>query len=144
MRIQRLGPADVRLAREVFAMMAAVFETEAEPLSDGYLARLLAREDFWAMAAFDGDTILGGATGHTLLMTRSEAPEILLYDIAVRPERQRQGVGRRLVEALRQHAATADIHTLWVPADNEDTHALDFYRALGGEPGAVTVFSFAD
>jgi aminoglycoside 3-N-acetyltransferase I len=142
MRIQRLGPADASLAREAFMLMAAVFETEAEPLSDGYLQRLLAREDFWALAALDGDTILGGATAHTLLMTRSEAPEILLYDIAVRPDRQRQGIGRRLVETLRQQAAAAGIHTLWVPADNEDTHALDFYRALGGEPGAVTIFSF--
>jgi hypothetical protein len=27
-------------------------------------------------------------------------------------------------------------------ADNEDQHALDFYRALGGEAQAVTFFNF--
>jgi len=31
-----------------------------------------------------------------------------------------------------------------VPADNEDTHEIDFYKALGGEPSPATVFTFSD
>jgi aminoglycoside 3-N-acetyltransferase I len=51
------------------------------------------------------------------------------------------GIGRRLVEALRD-AANAIEADVFVPADDEDLHALDFYRALGGEPAPVTIFTF--
>ena len=32
---------------------------------------------------------------------------------------------------------------IFVPADDDDIHALDFYRALGGEESPVTFFTFA-
>ena len=48
-------------------------------LSDRYLDRLLAREDFWALAAFDGDQIIGGVTAHSLPMTNTEAVEVFIY-----------------------------------------------------------------
>jgi aminoglycoside 3-N-acetyltransferase I len=128
--------------------MARVFDEECGALSDGYLADLLARPEFWAIAALTGDEgkgdeLVGGVTAHTLLMTRTESREIFLYDIAVRADHQRRGIGRQLVEHLRRDAAAAGIHVLFVAADDEDTHALDFYRALGGEAAPVTMFDFS-
>lgn len=143
MRTRRLTVADRELARTVFSVMAEVFEAESSPLSDGYLDRLLARPDFWAYAAVEGDEVLGGVTAHTLPMTRAEFSEIFIYDIAVKPEHQRKGVGRKLIAALREDAHAAGIDVLFVPADNEDTHALDFYRALGGDPAPVTIFTYS-
>ncbi len=142
MRIQRLTADDRKQARATFAMMAQVFGEGGEPLSDSYLDRLLGRADFWALAALAGDEIVGGLTAHTLPMTRSEGAELFIYDLAVREAYQRQGVGRQLIAALRDAAAAAGILVVFVPADNEDTHALDFYRALGGEPAPVTFFTF--
>lgn len=142
--VRRLMPSDLALARRVFLTMTEVFEDPGEVLGDEYLATLLARPDFWAIAAVDGDDVLGGITAHTLLMTRSESREVFIYDLAVVPERQRQGVGRRLVAELRDAAAAEGIAVAFVPADNEDTHALDFYRAIGGVPAPVTIFTFGD
>jgi aminoglycoside 3-N-acetyltransferase I len=143
MKIKRLTTNDISLARKVFSTMCEVFETPAEPLSDGYLNGLLSRADFWAMAAISDGEAVGGLTAHTLPMTRSESAEIFIYDLAVRVDRQRQGIGRQLIEALRTVASEAGIHELFVPADNEDTHALDFYRAVGGAAAPVTIFSFS-
>jgi aminoglycoside 3-N-acetyltransferase I len=124
--------------------MAKVFDEGSEELSDGYVDRLLGREDFWAIAAFVDNDIVGGITAHTLPMTRAQYFEIFIYDIAVRSEHQRKGIGRRLVEELRAQAASMGITDLFVPADNEDAHALDFYRALGGEAAPVTIFTFTE
>ncbi len=124
--------------------MAGVFETDAEPLSDAYVARMLAREDVWVLAASVNGQAVGGLTAFTLPLTRAEVSEVFIYDIAVMPAYQRQGVGRQLVTTLRAHAAAAGIGVVFVPADNEDTHALDFYRALGGAPTAVTIFTFSE
>jgi len=142
MHLKRLQVGDHALARALFTLMADVFETESEPLSDVYLDRLLAREEFWAIGAFAGDAPIGGLTAHTLPMTRTESSEIFIYDLAVHPDYQRQGIGRRLVAELRAQAAALGIGELFVPADNEDTHALDFYHALGGAAAPVTIFTF--
>lgn len=145
MREVRLGPGDERVAHQLFVTMASVFEEAAgEPIRHAYVARLLGSDSFWAIAAFDGQEMVGGLTAHTLPLTRAESSEIFIYDIAVRAEHRRRGVGRRLVEHLRREAAAVGIHDVFVPADDDDdAHALEFYRALGGDPAAVTIFTFA-
>jgi aminoglycoside 3-N-acetyltransferase I len=126
MRTTRLKTGDREHARKLFTLMAEVFAEDAEELRDAYLDRLLGREDFWAIAAFAG-----------------ESSELFLYDIAVRVDQQRRGVGRALLAALREQAAAQGITEVFVAADDEDTHALDFYRALGGDPAPVTFFTFS-
>lgn len=138
----RLTAADIGTARQLFLMMARVFEEPSEPLSDEYLQRLLSRPDYWTIAAFMDDELVGGLTAYTLPMTRQPSSELFIYDIAVRSDRQRKGVGRRLIATLRAAAEAEGIHEIFVPADNEDKHALSFYRSLGGEPAAVTFFAF--
>lgn len=140
---KRLTDGDRKLARKLFILMAEVFAEVCEPLSDVYLDSLLNREDFWAIAAFVGDDIVGGITAHTLPMTRSESSEVFIYDIAVHTDYQRQGIGRHLIITLCEAIATAGIREVFVSADNEDIHALDFYQALGGVPSPVTVFTFS-
>ncbi len=140
-RTIRLQSTDEQTARELFLLLAAIFENEAVPLSTPYLQQLVTRPDFWAIAAFSGDRLAGGLTAFTLPRITTESAEIFLYDIAVHPDLQRQGIGRRLVSHLRDAAAAEGIETLWVPADNEDEHALEFYRALGGNAAPVTIFT---
>ncbi len=140
-RTTRLQATDEPLARQLFLLIAEVFENETTPLSTPYLERLLGRPDFWAIAAFAGDRLAGGLTAFTLPLITSESSEIFLYDIAVHPDFQRQGIGRQLVAHLRQAASSEGIESLWVPADNEDQHALDFYHALGGRAAPVTIFT---
>lgn len=145
--IERLTAADAARARDLFALMALVFDEgagTAGTVAEGYAARVLARPDFWAFAASVDGHLVGGLTAHTLPMTREEASEVFIYDIAVVPEWQRHGIGRRLVTALREGALAAGIGVVFVPADNDDTHALDFYAALGGAAAPVTIFTFED
>jgi aminoglycoside 3-N-acetyltransferase I len=140
--VKRLGSNDQLDARRLFTLLAEVFEETRAPLSDSYLHELLCRKDFWALAAFAGDDIIGGATAHTLPMTRAETAEMFIFDVAVRGPHRKKGIGRRLLTALRMRASEAGIHELFVAADNADEHALDFYRRLGGVPTPSTVFVF--
>ncbi len=143
LHIRQLGPHDAELARATFAVMAEVFGETHARLSDGYVAALLARPDFWAFAATHDGRVVGGLTAHVLMMTAREGAEVFLYDIAVAPDHQRNGVGRRLVEALRREASSQGISTVFVPADDDDPPALRFYAALGGRPSKVTLFELS-
>ncbi|NAZ87187.1 GNAT family N-acetyltransferase [Kineococcus indalonis] len=147
MRTLRLGPSDVPLARATFALVQEVFGVGGEPLSGAHLQRLLRREEFWALAAVVDGVPVGGLTAHVLPMTRAEVDELFVYDLAVRADWQRRGVGRALVRHLLRAAsaagAVAPIGEVFVLADDEDVHALDFYRAVGGVAQPVTMFSFA-
>jgi aminoglycoside 3-N-acetyltransferase I len=44
---------------------------------------------------------------------------------------------------LCEAAAAMGIDEVFAAADNDDRHALDFYRALGGSPSPVTFFLFS-
>jgi aminoglycoside 3-N-acetyltransferase I len=138
---RRLVSGDADLAIDAFRMMAAVFEDEGGPLSQDYVDRLLARPDFWAFVALVDHEVVGGLTAHTLPMTRAECSEMFIYDVAVRPDYQRQGVGRRLMAAVRGAAREQGI-AVFVAADEDDAHALDFYRSLGGSPSMSAIFTF--
>jgi aminoglycoside 3-N-acetyltransferase I len=141
-RTLRLTAADIEIARQLFLLMARVFGGPSEPLSDEYLHRLLSRPDYWTIAGLMDDELVGGLTAYTLPMTRQQVSEIFIYDVAVRSDQQRKGVGRALISTLRDAAAAEGIDEIFVPADNEDEHALDFYRSLGADPAAVTFFTF--
>lgn len=144
LRVTRLRATDAAAAKQLFTMMGDVFEERRAPLGDAYVAMLLAREDLWVIAAFEGDEVVGGITAHVLPMTRTEAKELFIYDVAVRTDRQRTGIGRRMMAFVNDTAKAAGIGVTFVPADDEDTHAIEFYRSLGGTPAPVTMFTFED
>jgi aminoglycoside 3-N-acetyltransferase I len=143
-QIRRLMPSDAKLALSMFAVMARAFEEPFESPGADYVQRLLSRADFWALAALIGEHPVGGLTAFTLPLTRAPEDELFIYDIAVAPEHQRQGIGRRLVQSVRDLAAQRGITTTWVPAENVDDHALDFYRSIGSVPNPVTIFTFGE
>lgn len=72
--IVRLGPSDVALAVETFAMMGRVFEEPTEKVDTDYVSKLLVRDDFWALAATDDGVPVGGLTAHVFPMSRSKTP----------------------------------------------------------------------
>ncbi|MEQ8265041.1 GNAT family N-acetyltransferase [Pseudohaliea sp.] len=144
MTIERLGPGRAARARELFALLARVFDERQEALDQAYLEGLLDDQRFWALAAVEDEGIIGGLTAWELPLTARQSHELMIYDLAVDPAHWRQGVGGRLVGALREQAREQAIRVAWVPVDNEDTHALDFYRAIGGTAEPVTIVTFGE
>ena len=143
MNIVRLSTGECSLAQMTFVMMGEVFgDYDRRALRESYLTMLLGRADIWVYAAVVDMQPVGGLIAHEVPMTRSETSELLVYDLAVRPDWQRRGTGRGLIQRLLEDAAAAGIPEEWVPADNDDSHALEFYRRTGGSAQAVTIFTY--
>ncbi len=139
--VRRLGALEYELASTVTRVMAEIFD-EGNGSSSDRLSRLLQDERFWLFGAFDGERPVGGLTAHVISLTREEGCELMIYDVAVLPSHQRHGIGARLMSTVLDAAREQGLLNTFVPADNEDQHALDFYHAIGGEPQAVTIFNF--
>lgn len=133
--IRRLGPADIATMRSMLAVLGRAF---AEPETytgkqpgEAYLAKLLDSETFVAIAAFDGEQVIGGLTAYVLQKFEQERSEVYIYDLAVAEEHRRLGVATGLIEALREIAVRLGAYVIYVQADYGDDPAIALYARLG-------------
>ncbi len=91
-----------------------------------------------ARLAIEGATssILGLREGDTLIasvMTGFDGHRGWVYYLAVAPDRRREGLGRRLMEAAETWLRDRGAPKLQLMVRDSNVEALDFYRALGLE-----------
>jgi aminoglycoside 3-N-acetyltransferase I len=103
----------------------------AEPPSDAYLERLLAREHVVALIALAGNDVLGGLVAYELEKFERERRELYIYDLAVDERYRRHGIATALIEHLQAIAAQRGVWVIYVQADQGDIPAIALYDKLG-------------
>src|SRR5690606_18266921 len=131
----RLGAGDLAAMRELNRLFAEAFDDQAsyvlaEP-DDAYLARLLAKADFIALVAREGDAIVGGLVAYQLEKFEQARSEIYIYDLAVAETHRRQGIASALIAALKPIARKLGAWVIYVQADYGDDPAVALYTRLG-------------
>ena len=133
--VRRLAAADIGLMRDLLRMLGAAFgevETFAtNPPREAYLRRLLGKPDFVALAAMQGDEVVGGLMAYELQKFEQERSEFYIYDLAVREDCRRRGVATALIESLKPIAAASGGYVIFVQADYGDDPAVALYTKLG-------------
>ncbi|MBO9596154.1 MAG: GNAT family N-acetyltransferase [Niabella sp.] len=142
-RYHQLARHDEVFLKELFHLYIEVFETPHRPPGDAHFCRLLQEENILFFVASSNKKVIGGLTAYVLPSLYTEAGEVYLYDLAVRNDYQRLGVGRQLLSKLESWCRQHGIREFFVQADETDNHAIAFYRATGGIPEAVRHFSYA-
>jgi aminoglycoside 3-N-acetyltransferase I len=130
-----LGPDDVALMRALLDVFGDAFDDvetycSAQPDAD-YLQRLLAGEDFIALVALDGDTVVGGLAAYELHKFERRRSEIYIYDLAVAASHRRRGIATSLIGELRRIATLRGAYVIFVQADLGDDPAIELYSKLG-------------
>jgi len=133
--VRHLAADEIGLMRDLLGVFGEVFEemetyTGAQP-DDGYLRALLGGDSFIAVAALDGETVIGGLTAYELKKFEQARSEIYIYDLAVMEAYRRQGVATRLIEHLKTVAAARGAYLIFVQADYIDPPAIALYTKLG-------------
>ena len=143
LEVRKLTPQDVSAFNSLIRLFSMVFEEkESDTRSETHLLKLLRNNHFVAMAAFYENEIVGGLTAYELPMYYSEESEILLYDLAIASKYQRMGIGKRLIQSLKEYCAENGINEFFVLAHEEDEHAVAFYRSTGGKSEKVVNFIY--
>ncbi len=109
---------------------------------ENYLKQLLAQDDFFVFVASSDDKVVGGLTAYTLQQYYSQMPLVYIYDLAVKTEYQRQGIGKLLLSAITDYGKEIGVEEVFVQADEGDDHAIEFYHATGGMAEKVVHFNY--
>ena len=141
-QIKRLTKEHLADFQALVNLFNTVFEEASKIGSETHLLKLLGNESFIALAALAENEVMGGLTAYELPRYYSDSSEIFLYDLAVKPEYQRMGVGKRLIERLKNYCAEQGIKEFFVMAHVEDEHAIEFYHATGGKSENVVNFLY--
>jgi GNAT superfamily N-acetyltransferase len=114
-----------------------------EPVPESFARRLreaVEADELEVLAARAEERVVGVAVLAYRLSVSAAGPFASIEDLYVRPDARRRGVGRALLEAVRERCAAHGVS--YVEAQVEDEEAAALYAALGYEPEfGVRVFS---
>lgn len=72
------------------------------------------------------------------LLAHGGAPEAIVEDVAVHPQAQGQGIGRRMMEHARELAREAGCYKLALSSNQKRVQAYAFYERIGFERHGVS------
>jgi len=140
--IKHLTKEDLSKFTSLIHLFNMVFEEESKIGSEANSLKLLNSKYFIALVALAENEVVGGLTAYELPMYYSNSSEIFLYDLAVKPQYQRMGIGKRLLQSLKEYCIKNGIKEFFVMAHEEDEHAIEFYRSTGGDSENVVNFLY--
>lgn len=133
--IRALHPADLEAFDKLLDLFADAFEDHGSYSTRrpgrAYAQRLLSRDTFIAIAAFDGDSVVGGLAAYVLDKFEQERSEVYIYDLAVAASQRRRGIATALIARLQELAAERGAWVIFVQADHGDDPAIALYEGLG-------------
>ena len=133
--IRQLVPGDAALMDGLLTMFGEAFDEvatfgTARPGAE-YRDGLLGSDYFIALAALEGDKVVGGLAAYELKKFEQERSEIYIYDLAVDEDHRRHGIATGLIEELQRIAAGRGAYVIFVQADYGDDPAIALYTKLG-------------
>lgn len=101
-------------------------------------------DNVFFLAKWDGE-FAGFLTGHRLQRFDKRKAEILLYEVGVNEKFQKRGIGKALLEMVKQWAREVGADEVWVLTNKSNIAANALYQSAGGtkeDPDDVTMYSF--
>lgn len=128
---------------ELIKVFEDVFEMKNFKMPDRiYLQQLLEKNDFFVFVALMGNEVVGGLTSYIMQQYYSTSPLVYIFDLAVKNEHQRLGIGKTLIAANNSYCTTIGAEAVMVQADEVDDYAIDFYHSTGAIGQKVIHFDY--
>jgi ribosomal protein S18 acetylase RimI-like enzyme len=138
--VRLLGPEDGSVLQRV---APDVFDHAVDPR---WSVEFLGDPRHHIAVALDGDVVVGMATG-VHYVHPDKPPQLFINEVGVAPSHHRQGIGRRVLDALLQRGRELGCTEAWVLADESNENAQQFYANGGGvlapEPCRMYTFPLA-
>jgi ribosomal protein S18 acetylase RimI-like enzyme len=131
--IRRLGLGDEAVIATL-AKEEAAFDIEGRghpraSIGEAAAAEYLADEQVLHWVGEEAGTVVGHLLCYVQRRRASDPLQLMLYEIGVRKNYRRQGVGRALIGEMEEWMTENRVSSVWVLADNDVAEA--FYTACG-------------
>lgn len=135
--IRNLGQGDEDILKNV---ASDVFDNE---LKENLVIEFLADSRHHIVVAIDEDLVVGFASG-VHYVHPDKPPELWINEVGVAPTHQRQGIGKKLLQAMFFKAKSLGCHQAWVLTDRSNTPAMGLYASVkeSQTPEDVVMFNF--
>ena len=136
--VKMLGPGDELVLQNV---APDVFD---HPVDSHLAAEFLSDRRHHLAVALDQDTVVSFALGVTYI--HPDKPlELWINEVAVAAGHRKQGIGKRVLQALCEVARALGCREVWVLTDRSNSVANRLYTSVGGtvDPGGTVMYSFA-
>lgn len=142
MRIHRAMEQDVEAIARILAEVESYYggKQVAPPLDQIKSALFGDRPAATVLLARDDDQVLGLASFSLLWPAAGAESSLYVKELYVRGFARRRGVGRALMAALRQEAATVGCSRIEWTADRDNPEAVAFYAGMGFEAHTGKIF----
>lgn len=141
--IKKLSPDDADKLKQLLLVFRDVFvQTNFTMPPDTHLQNRLNSTLHLVFTASRHDVVVGGLTAYILPEFETESSIVYIYDLAVKTEHQRRGIGQQLIKGINEYCRQQDITEVFVQADEADDYAVEFYRKTGGKEMKVVQFSY--
>ncbi len=129
-KIIKLTKDDLQILEDIIKLFGDVFRLKEITIPDSkYLAKLLNNDNFISFAALLDNEVVGGLTAFILNQYISNKSMAYIYDLAVTVQYQRKGIGKKLIEYVKEYCQENGLIEMFVQADKSDENAIKFYRA---------------
>ena len=134
MEVKRIKKVDRKLINKINQL----FDDKKWSQKEGN--KFLTDKNNLLLLAFENDKPVGFLTAHRLQRFDKKKAEILLYEIGVHPYYRRQGIGKSLINEVKNWAKEVNSSEVWVLTEKTNPIAMKLYQSVGGveeSPGTV-------
>jgi aminoglycoside 3-N-acetyltransferase I len=141
-QIIKLAKNDLSTFQKLIDLLNEVFDEYHSIASDAHLEELLKKSEFHAFAVIANNKVVAGLTAYELQKYYNDKSELYIYDIAVKTEFQNLGIGKKLIQFVKEYCFENGVQTLFVEAHSEEEQAVKFYESTFGVSEKVDHFNF--
>lgn len=124
-RVERASAEDV----ERVLQGAEVFDRTPDRQA---VADFLSRDDRHLLMVYVGEEAAGFALAHELPRLDGPIPKLLLYEMGTARRFRRQGIGRMLIEGMKEVGRSRGVQYMFVVTEESNSAATALYTATGG------------
>lgn len=129
MEIIKLEKDATEKFRQLLEVFREAFEHGLDLPMETQLRELLHKPDFIVFTVNVNERVVGGLTLYVLKGYYSTRPVAYIYDVAIAPEWQRKGFGKRLLAEVCSYCKENGFDQAYVEAEADDLDAVAFYRS---------------
>lgn len=132
MEIKRLQPGDEDIAIKIIKTIKNGGAVDCAVGPD-YMRKVLTRDDFYFIGAYENNTPAGFALGYLLPRVNHEQDMMLMYEVEVAPKFRGQGIGKKMIQLLKEYCRDLNVLKMWVLTNASNQQAMNLYKTTGGK-----------